>query len=153
MVPHFMKVSSAWNPPIPWLRSTWDVKCLLSFLATQDPLSGLTLKQLPLKLAALLALTSSGRAHELVKLDLSFVSIKNDSWEFSLADHTKVSRLGHPPRQIYLPVYQVNPKIYRHWWVSIQNWGKEELFLHPDLMLDLLIPFWVSQGGWGKLCS
>ena len=60
------------------------------------------LKQLSLKLAALLALTSSARAHELVKLDVSFVSIKNDSWEFTLADHTEVSRPGHPPRQIFL---------------------------------------------------
>ena len=39
-------------------------------MATLDPPSGPTLKILSLKLAALLALTSSARAHELVKLDL-----------------------------------------------------------------------------------
>ena len=66
---------------------------------------------LSLKLAALLALTSSARAHELVKLDLAFASIKSYSWEFTLAKHTKVSRPGHPTRKIYLPAYPDNPKI------------------------------------------
>ena len=58
---------------------TWNVKGLLEFLATLDPPSDLTLKMLSLKLAALLALTSSARAHELVKLDLAFASIKSYS--------------------------------------------------------------------------
>ena len=90
------------KPPTPRLRSTWDVKYLLEFLADLDPLSGLALKHISLKLAALLALNSSARAHELVKLDLNYVSIKNDSWEFTLAEHTKVSRPGHSPIQIYI---------------------------------------------------
>lgn len=87
----FMKGVFRMKPPTPGLLGSWNVECLLAFLATLDPLSGLALKPLSLKLAALLALTSSARAHELVKLDLSFVSIKNDSWKFTLADHTKVS--------------------------------------------------------------
>ena len=111
VVSRFMKGIFRMKPPTPRLSSTWDVKRLLEFLATLDPLSGLTLKLLSLKLAALLALTSSARAHELVKLDLTFVSIKNDSWEFTLAEHTKVSQPGHPPRRIYLPTYANNPKI------------------------------------------
>ena len=66
---------------------------------------------LSFKLAALLALTSSARALELIKLDLDFVSIKSDSWEFSFAEHTKVSRPVHPARKIYLPAFPDNPKI------------------------------------------
>lgn len=111
VVSRFMKGVFRLKPPTPRLSSTWDIKCLLEFLATLDPPSGLTLQRLSLKLAALLALTSSARAHELVKLDLDFVSIKNDSWEFTLAEHTKVSRPGHSPRRIYLPAYPNNPKI------------------------------------------
>ena len=99
------------KPPTPRLSSTWDVKCLLEFLATLDPPADLTVKMLSFKLAALLALTSSARAHELIKLDLDFVSIKGDSWEFSLAEHTKVSRPGHPAREIYLPAFPDNPRI------------------------------------------
>ena len=60
---HFMKGIFRMKPPTPRLSSTWDVKHLLKFLATLDPPSGLTLKMLSLKLAALLALTSSARAH------------------------------------------------------------------------------------------
>ena len=99
------------KPPTPRLSSTWDVKCLLEFLATLDPPADLTVKILSFKLAALLALTSSARAHELIKLDLDFVSIKGDSWEFSLAEHTRVSRPGHPARKIYLPAFPDNPRI------------------------------------------
>ena len=111
VVSRFMKGIFRMKPPTPRLSSTWDVKRLLDFLTTLDPPVGLTHKMLSLKLAALLALTSSARAHELTKLDLDFVSIKNDSWEFSLADHTKVSRPGHPARKIYLPAFPDNPKI------------------------------------------
>ena len=58
------------KPATPRLSSTWDVKCLLEFLATLDPPAGLTLKMLFLKLAALLALPSSACANKLIKLDL-----------------------------------------------------------------------------------
>ena len=111
VVSRFMKEIFRIKPPTPRLRSTWDVKRLLEFLATLDPPVSLTLKMLSFKLAALLALTSSARAHELIKLDLDFVSIKSDSWEFSLTEHTKVSRPGHPARKIYLPAFPDNPKI------------------------------------------
>jgi len=111
VVSRFMKGIFRMKPPTPRLSSTWTVRGLLEFLATLDPPSDLTLKMLSLKLAALLALTSSARAHELIKLDLDFALIKSDSWEFTLAEHTKVSRPGHPTRKIYLPAYPVNPKI------------------------------------------
>ena len=67
VVSHFMKGIFRMKPPTPQLSSTWDVKRLLEFLATLDPPAGLTLKMLSFKLAALLALTSSARAHELIK--------------------------------------------------------------------------------------
>ena len=111
VVSRFMKGIFRMKPPTPRLSSTWDVKRLLEFLTTLDPPAGLTLKMLSLKLAALLALTSSARAHELIKLDLDIVSVKNDSWEFSLAEHTKVSRPGHPRRKIYLPAFPDDSKI------------------------------------------
>ena len=55
----FMKNVFLMKPRTPRLSPTWDVKCLLALLATLYQLSGLTLKQLSLKIAALLALTSS----------------------------------------------------------------------------------------------
>ena len=111
VVSRFMKGIFRMKPPTPRLSSTWDVKRLLEFLATLDLPADLTVKMLSFKLALLLALTSSARAHELIKLDLDFVSIKSDSWEFSLAAHTKESRPGHLARKIYLPAFPDNPKI------------------------------------------
>ena len=110
VVSRFMKGIFRMKSPTPRLSSTWDVTRLLGFLATLDPPAGLTLKMLSLKLAALLALTSSARANELIKLDVHFVSIKSDSWEFSLAEYSKVSRPGQPARKIYQPAFPDNPK-------------------------------------------
>lgn len=93
-----MKSIFCMKPPTPQLGSTWDVKRLGG------------LKLLSLKLAALLVLTSSARSHELVTLDMCFVSIKGDSREFTLAERTKVSRPGHPPRRI-ISAYSPNPRI------------------------------------------
>ena len=43
VVSRSMKGVFCMKPPTPRLSSTWDVKCLLAFLATLDPLSGLVL--------------------------------------------------------------------------------------------------------------
>ncbi|PFX17888.1 hypothetical protein AWC38_SpisGene17767 [Stylophora pistillata] len=55
--------------------------------------------------------TRSAMAHEIVKLDLSSLSKKTESWEFTLLSHVKASRPGHPPWMIYLPSYPTNSKI------------------------------------------
>ena len=156
VVSRFMKGVFRMKPPTPRLSSTWGVKCLLAFLATLDPLSGLALKQLSLKLAESLALSSSARAHELVKLNLSFVSIKNDSWEFTLADHTKVSRPGHPPRQIYLPAFQDNPKICMVRTLQEYRSRTEATRKSSRLLISYVRPFKpirLCRGGFGKVCS
>ena len=64
VVSRFMKGIFRMKPPTPRLSSTWDVKRLLESLATLEPPAGVTLKMLSLKLAALLAFTSSARVHE-----------------------------------------------------------------------------------------
>ena len=96
VVSHFIKGFFRLKPPTPRLSSTLDVKRLLEQVL--EPLVGLTLRMLSFKLAAFLALTYA-RAHELIKLDLNSISIKSYSWEFSLAENTKVSRPGHPARK------------------------------------------------------
>lgn len=111
VVSRFMKGIFCTKPPSPRLSCTWNVKPLLEYLSTLEPLSTLSMKQLTLKLATLLALTSAARAHELVKLDLNAVSKKANSWEFAILSHVKTSRPGHPPRRIYLPAYLDNQSI------------------------------------------
>lgn len=112
VVSRFMKGIFRTKPPSPRLSCTWNVKPLLEYLSTLEPLSTLSMKQeLTLKLATLLALTSAARAHELVKLDLDAVSKKANSWEFTILSHVKTSRPGHPPWRIYLPAYLDNQSI------------------------------------------
>ena len=93
VVSHFMNGVFYMKPPTPRLSFTWNGKCLIKILVILDPSAGLTLKMLSLKLPAVLALTCSARAHELIKLDLDFVSIKSDFWELSLAEHTRCQEL------------------------------------------------------------
>ena len=62
-------------------------------------------------MAILLALTSAARAHELATLDLTFLSEKEESWEFALGVHVKQSRPNHPSRKIYLPAYSENKNL------------------------------------------
>lgn len=98
-------VSRFWRKFFVWshLRLDWAQPGMLSACSRfSEPwihLLAVTLKMLSLILEALLALTSSAHAHELIRVDLDFVSVKSDSWEFSLAEHKKLSRLDHPTRK------------------------------------------------------
>ena len=111
IVSRFMKGVFRLNPPKPKLCSTWQVKVVLAHIEGQKPVEELSLKELSHKLAILLALTSAARAHELAALDLTFLSEKEESWEFALGVHVKQSRPNHPSRKIYLPAYSENKNL------------------------------------------
>ena len=93
------------KPPKPKYCSSWNVAKVLDFLRNQEPLDKLSLKLLTFKLTVLLALTTSARAHELAALDLDFSLVMEDAWEFTIPEHVKNSRPGHPPRKFYLPSF------------------------------------------------
>ena len=93
------------KPPKPKYCSSWNVAKVLDFLRNQEPLDKIPLKMLTFKLTALLALTTSARAHELAALDLDFSLVKEEAWEFTIPEHVKNSRPGHPPRKFYLPSF------------------------------------------------
>jgi hypothetical protein len=69
----------------------------------QEPLDKIPLKMLTIKLTVLLAFTTSARAHELEALDLDFSLVKENAWEFTIPEHVKNIRPGHPPRTFYIP--------------------------------------------------
>ena len=77
----------------------------------QRPVEELSLKELSHKLILLLALTSAARVHELAALDLTYLSEKEQSWEFALDVHVKQSRPNHPSRKINLPAYSENKSL------------------------------------------
>lgn len=125
------------------LNSTWDVKCLLIFLATRNPLSCITMMQLSLKLAALLALTSSTRVHELVELDLSFASIKSDSWEFPWPITQRYQGHVTPQEKYICLLSKSTPRfLWYRYYMSINPELRQRgnLLASWFLMLDILIP-------------
>ena len=76
----FMKGIFELQPPKPKTSTTWSVGQVLAFLQDMDPFENLSLQDLSLKLAMLLALTSAARVHELIALSLASVIKKQDCW-------------------------------------------------------------------------
>lgn len=107
----FMKGVFRTKPPRPKYCSSWSVSTVLDFLRTQEPLENISLKMLTLKVTALLALTTAARAHELAALDLDSSLRKEEAWEFTIPEHVKNSRPGHPPRKLYLPAFPLDTSI------------------------------------------
>ena len=54
---------------------------------------------------------TAARAHELAGLDLNSSFTKEEAWEFTLPQHVKNSRPGHPPRKFYLPAFSQESSI------------------------------------------
>ena len=111
LVSRFMKGIFELRPLQPKLCSIWPVSKVLSHFAGPEPLEGLSLKDLTLKLTILLALTSAARAHELAALNLTSALIKQDACKFTIPIHVKNARPYHPLRKIVLTRYNENSAI------------------------------------------
>lgn len=91
---HFIRIS--W-----WLglwekyTSTWDVGKVLSYLKSLYPLENLHLKNLTLKLASLITLTTSQRIQTLISMNINNMSDHGEYVMFSISDLQKTSRPGH----------------------------------------------------------
>ena len=109
VVSRFMKGVFKAKPPKPKYCCTWSVSHVLNFYRNQGPLEKISLKMLTFKVTILLALASAARAHELAALDLDYSLAKEESWEFTIPEHVKNSRPGHPPRKIFLPAFPQDP--------------------------------------------
>ena len=102
IVSKFMKGIFRAKPPKPKYCSSWYVA---DFLKNQEPHDKIPLKMITFKLTGLLALTTSARAHELAALDLYILLVKEEASQFTIPEHVKNSRRGHPPRKFYLPSF------------------------------------------------
>lgn len=91
-----MKGCYNFNPPRARYTFTWDVNVVLNFLFTLYPLEELSLKDLTLKLIALVALATAARAQSLSALDLKFMykNEKEDIIVFQIRELLKTSRPG-----------------------------------------------------------
>ena len=81
------------RPPQPRYTFIWDVKTVVTYLITLES-GNISDKQLTYKLAMLLALTSSARAHELSCLDTRYLVRHHTGYSFSFGNVTKSARNG-----------------------------------------------------------
>ena len=105
LVKKFVKGVFELNPPRPRYSWIWDVKIVLCYLQSLDPLAQLTLKDLTLKLVMLTALVTAKRGQTLHLLDLKFLT-KAEGYVFEGFDnHLKQSRPSTKTLAIHLRNY------------------------------------------------
>jgi hypothetical protein len=86
-------------PPEPKLVSVWDVSVMIRYFISLGANDSMSLKDLSLKLVALLALTSFHRGSKLHALNSHFMSVFSDRIEFLFNKNFKHSKQGktEPP--------------------------------------------------------
>ena len=95
------------RPSLPRYAFTWDTGKLLSYYRQIQENSELTLKQLTLKLATILALIMSQRAQTIHSLDINYMKIESDVITFAFPTLLKHSRPRHHLKPIPLKEYHV----------------------------------------------
>ena len=93
------------QPPKLKVSTTWSVGTVVGYLQEMGPIESLSLQDLSLKLAMLLALTSAARLHELIALDKVNVTVKKDCWRSFLSTHVKNFGPNHPGREMAFSAY------------------------------------------------
>lgn len=95
LIGRYMKGVFLKRSPRPRYIFTWDVQCVIKFLASLFPLEKLTLKLLTFKVTALIALATAPRAQTLVSMDLDYMVRDKNCIIFSFPNVLKTSRVGH----------------------------------------------------------
>ena len=88
------------RPTFPRYLVTWDVGVVLRFLAQWHPKKSLSMKQLTLKVVALIALTSSDRAQTLHALQADQAHFSPEGLVFVVPSRLKHSRRGSPVSKV-----------------------------------------------------
>ena len=96
---------SSIEPPAPKYLVTWNVDIVLKYLKNMGPNTGLNIKQLSLKLAMLMALTSASRGSELAKLNPQLMMDTGDKIVFHIAGLTKTKRPNKPHLSLIFHAY------------------------------------------------
>ena len=96
------------RPPQPRYTFIWDVKKVIDFLATWNSPGELILKDLTLKLAMLLALTSVARASEIGFLNVRYLIKYSCGYTFYFGRNTKTSKRSKPRDPVKFHIFREN---------------------------------------------
>ena len=108
-----MKGAFESRPSLP-LKSrvaTWDVNTVLSFLETWYPHDDITLKELSLKLAVLLALLSGQRCQTIYQLDINCMTLTSQKCTFFISNLLKHSRKGCHQKPLEFLAFENCPQL------------------------------------------
>ena len=110
LVVRILKAIGRKNPPKARYESVWDAGLVLKLFSSWLENKQLSLKDLSLKLVALLALTTAQRVQTLCAIKLS--NIKGESTkEIFISSTLKTSKLSKPQPCLLLSTYKKNPKL------------------------------------------
>ena len=128
----FLKGVFERKPPSNKYYGIWDVQQVLQFLKSMSPNKSLTLKEITLKLAMLLALASIQRKQTLLQLNISHECLKksNDEFVFVLSKHVKQSRPNYPVPPVIIPRYTVDVDVCPY--VCLQDYIEQTKSLRHD---------------------
>ena len=96
------------RPPLPRYFGTWDVQVVLTFIEGLGPSRDLSLRDLSLKLAMLLALTRPSRSADLCQLKVTRRRYTPDGVIFAPAELAKQSRPGRVLVNFFFPSFRNN---------------------------------------------
>ena len=100
------------NPPRPRYTNTWQVSLVLDYLCSLDDNQKLELLPLSEKLASLVALVTAQRVQTLKYLDISCMTISDNSAVFQILDLLKNTTIRDVSKQtVELPAFPSNQKL------------------------------------------
>ena len=111
LVIRFMKGVARNRPTLPRYNSIWDVNIVLNMFRKQPLVEYLSLYDLTLRTATLLALVSAQRGQSIHLLGIACMSRTVDNFTFHLQGRFKQSRAGHECLTIVLPAYKEDVRI------------------------------------------
>lgn len=99
------------RPPLPRYSFVWDVCDVLTYLRSLPDDDSISLKNLTLKLASLLAIASASRASEICYLDTRYLVKGKKSYEFHFTKLTKSWRRGKPRPKLSFDFFDEEPAL------------------------------------------
>jgi len=99
------------RPPLPRYSTFWDVGVVLQFIKGLGQNGSQTLRQLSIKKAMLLALTSASRSVDLVNLDISTCTYVASGVIFKALHLSKQSRASRPIEDFFFPAFIQNSSL------------------------------------------
>ncbi|KAL9988598.1 hypothetical protein ACROYT_G003060 [Oculina patagonica] len=93
------------------ILTTWDVKPVLTYLSSLNPVEELELKTLKLKLLMLMSLVSAQRGQSLHILDIAYMKEAPDGFEFLLYEHMKQTKPSYKAPSIILKAFEADSSL------------------------------------------